>query len=58
MLGLVHRPSHAGQIALEVGHVLVEDPEVVRHRPGLLAERLLDLDPECAFGVDVLLRAP
>ena len=58
VLGLVDRPSHPSQIALEVGHVLVQHPEVVPRRAGLLGERLLDLSPERALGVDVLLALP
>ena len=58
MLRLVHRPARPGELPLEVGDVLVEDPEVVPGGACLLAQRLLDLAAPGGLGVDVLLGAP
>jgi hypothetical protein len=48
---------HPRQLKLEVGHVRVEDPEVMTHRARRLGQRLLDLAAPRALGVDVLLGA-
>ncbi len=55
MLGLVDRPAHPGELALEVGDVLVEHAEVASRGTRLLGQRVLDLGAPGPLGVDVLL---